>query len=176
MALTTPPPAGSKLRGSTLSALILEGRAGWVEVGGDQNLTSNSIVLQNITDLVLPVVANASYEWEANIAYQAGTAADIVFAFTFPTLAAMDLYQLALITAAASDLDDALSVILGYASAALRSVGGRGLGTTRFAKFWGTLVTGANAGNLQAQTAQAAATVETEVIKAGGYMTTRRVA
>jgi hypothetical protein len=60
MAMTTIPAAGAKLRGSVLSSLITELRPLSAIVASNQALATTSTTLQNITDLVVALAANAS--------------------------------------------------------------------------------------------------------------------
>jgi len=94
VALTTIPAAGAKLRASVLSALLTERTPIVAVVASDQALTASSTVLQNVTDLTVPVAASATYDGTLVLAayVAAGTTEDIKIAFTFPTGAALDFF------------------------------------------------------------------------------------
>lgn len=87
MSFTTVPGAGQKLRGSVLSSLITEVRPVSAIVSGDQSLATSNTTLQNITDLAIAVVANATYAIDLHImaTLSSGVAEDLKIAATFPT-------------------------------------------------------------------------------------------
>lgn len=171
MALTSPPTAG-KLRATILEALITEVQPLHVAVTSDQNLTSNSTTLQDVTELVVAVDASATYEYALTVAYQAGTTADIKIGWTYPTGSTLDFFGIGLDTTLAMTMQVQLSA----ASGTSKSWGGPGLGNDRFMMARGRLTVGSTAGNLQIQAAQNTAAVETEIVRAGSYLTLRRVA
>lgn len=170
MALTSPPTAG-KLRATVLEAIITEVQPLHAAVTADQNLTSNSTTLQDVTELVVAVEASATYEFEMIFAYKAGTTADIKAGWTYPTGSTFDFFCIGLDTALAMTEQMQISA----ASGDSRPWGGAGTGSPRFVSARGRLAVGSTAGNLQVQAAQNTAAVETEVVLAGSYLTLRRV-
>ena len=166
MTWTTVPSAGAKLRASILSSIVTELRPVTVVKSIDETV-SNSATLQDDDELLLSVAANVTYRWSIGIAFGAGTAADYKFALTFPTAATL--------TFVGPAWDTALAFLpFGnsgtYTSGAALTYGGAGVGTFRGIDLRGTLTVGANAGTLRYQWAQAAATVENTVTKAGSWM------
>lgn len=162
MTFTSVPAAGAKLRASVLSSLVTELRPTSVLKGIDE-IVSNSTTLQNDDELLLSVASGPSYRWMLDVTYQAGTAADFKWALTFPTGATA--------TFVGAGWDTALAFVPSgsgaYTSGSAITYGGAGIGSNRGLVLRGTLTTGANAGTLQFQWAQNAATVENTVVKAG---------
>lgn len=87
MPLTTIPSAGAKLRASVLSALITEVRPLAAKKSANQNLTTSSTTLQDVTDLAVAVAANTTYEGLLIFAtaLSAGSTEDVKIGFTYPT-------------------------------------------------------------------------------------------
>lgn len=165
MALTTIPAAGAKLRGATLSSLITELRVVYGIKSSDQNVGPSNTTLQDVTDLGLSVVANATYEFAAYIQYSTNTTADLKVGFTFPTGLTMDYGLLAFNTT------EVWVTSRGIQTTVLQ-VGGTG--TMLYLN--GSVVVGANAGTLQLQAAQATSTAITTNIEQGSTMLLKRLA
>ena len=166
MAWTSTGAAGAKLRAANLTTALTELRPVSIFKGSDE-IVSNSTAMQDDDELVLSVAANTSYRWFADISYGAGTVADYKWGFTFPTGATL--------TFVGAGWDAALAFLPSgnggtYVSGTGIVYGGAGVGTLRGVILRGTLVTGANAGNLRYQWAQNTLTVENTVTKAGSYM------
>lgn len=176
MAFTTVPAAGAKWRGSTASSLFSERTPLFAQMAADQNLTQSNTTMQNLTDLVVTLVANTTYEMSAWWSYNAGATADIKFAITFPTGCTANFWSIGLISTATTDLELAPTIVVPYTSGTERAYGGRGTGSTRALMAHMVIAVGSTAGNFQVQAAQNTSTAETEVVKAGSYITLRKVA
>jgi hypothetical protein len=102
VALTAIPPAGAKIRASVFGRLIVEVRPIVARMASDQALAASSTTLVDVDDLVAPVEANRSYDGELIIVAvnAAGTTEDIKIAFSFPTDATFDFFNIGPETAA----------------------------------------------------------------------------
>ncbi|HEX6968885.1 MAG TPA: hypothetical protein VF174_08785 [Micromonosporaceae bacterium] len=181
MALTTIPAAGAKLRGSVLSSLITEVRPLSAIVGSNQNLTTSSTTLQNITDLVLAVAANASYNFLFIPAYtlSTGTTADVRFGASVPTGATLHFggtggtaAGIGAASAVATDVEFVQRLSATSASTVITLGGSTGT-VGAVIEFW--VITGANAGNLQIMAAQGTSSVDTTTILAGCRISGQRL-
>lgn len=182
MALTSIPAAGAKLRASVLSSLITEVRGLYAEVGSNQNLTTSSTTLQNITDLVVALSANARYDFLAVpvCSLSTGTTADVRYGFSVPTGATLHFGGAGgtsggVGAGAGSSTDVELIQRLSATSAStVIALGGStaAVGTLLVVR----VITGANAGNLQMMAAQGTSSVDTTTILAGSYMSGHRFA
>lgn len=170
MTFTTLPTAGAKLRASTLSALVTELRPISVRKASDQT-QSATIVLLNDTELFVSVEANLTYAFQLDLIYEAGTAADYRWAFTFPTGAAVSWGE--------HSFDSGLAYLpvgsSSYTSGNATGLGGAGIGTQRTLMVNGTIVVGASAGTLRYQWAQLVSTVENTKTAAGSTLVLRRL-
>lgn len=184
MALTSAPAAGAKLRASVLSAIVVERTILVARCASDQVLTASTTNYQAVTDLVIAVVANASYVGELAVAAQnaSSNAEDVKIHFAFPAGAAMDHLGLRLLTsstAVSGDVDATarLAITSGVVGA---PGGGQGFATIAanptdaIEKF--TLRTGGSAGNLQVLAAQLTSGAPVTSIKAGSFLTLLRYA
>jgi hypothetical protein len=182
MALTTIPAAGAKLRGSVLSALITEVRPLYAEVGSNQALTGSSTVLQNITDLVVAVAANARYDFLAVpvASLSTGITADVRYGVAVPTGSTLHFGGAGATSAgpgAGSGSSTDVEFIQRLSATSASTVIALGASTAAI----GTLlvirvITGANAGNVQLMAAQGTSSVDITTILAGSYMSGKRVA
>ena len=173
MAFTTLPAAGAKLRGATYQAHIGELRPIRAQLSSDFALTASSAVLANVTGLVVPVVANTTYEGRLFLAaiLAAGTTEDLQIAMTWPTGADVDIFTGELITSATTFNGDFEMVFRenytsgsAICSAGLNAV----LPTWTMLNF--TIATGANAGNLQVQAAQNVSGGNVVTVQSGSYL------
>lgn len=175
---TTIPGAGAKLRGSVFAACINEVRTLWAEVDSDHPLAASDIILENVTDLVLPMTANTKYRFWLCLVYTiaAGSTEDIRLGCSFPTGAVVDfggagpnsavtasggdgewLRRLSATTASTTIPYGATSTAITNALIAIR------------------VSNGVNAGNLQIMAAQQASGVNVVTVKAGSYLEGKQV-
>jgi hypothetical protein len=153
------------------------GQTQFVRKSANQNRTNNNTLI-NDTELLLPVAANAVYEFTGHIIFQASGAAAVSgykATFAVPAAATLDWVWHGKI-----DTDGTQTAITIWQNALTAGVtinsGGAGIGTPLVAKPSGLLVTGANAGNLQFQFAQATANATASVTNAGSFLILRRIA
>ena len=176
MALTAIPGAGAKLRGSTLAALFNERLPLTAYKTADESVTS-SAVSQDDDALSLAVVANAVYLVTAWMIYEATTASDIRWGFTWPTGATMPWGEMALDTAAAGIFGDVKPNAFGApASGDVFQAGGAGAGSQLTGILYGLLTTSSTAGTLQLQWAQGTSGATATKVKAGSVLEARRLA
>lgn len=116
-------------------------------------------------DLLLAVAANTLYRVEAYLMYDASTAGDLVFGFTFPAGATLDWYSGGMVSNVTGTSGAIQSVSRSTGSPI--NVGGAGAGTVVVARPVGYLQTGGTAGNLTVQWAQGTAdAVSPTILKA----------
>lgn len=137
----------------------------------DQTVTS-STTLVNATDLSVPVAANAVYEWSAHLRYNASPGGDIKLGITGPAGATAEWVADALTTGATGGVAAVSRTALNIGD----TQGGAGVGIDTVARPAGRIVTAGTAGTLQIQFAQLAADGTGTVLRAGSYITARRVA
>lgn len=168
MAFTTPPAAGSKLRASTLAALVTEPRPVSARKTANESIVSpGSSTLQNDDELFIAVEANAVYIVELIILYTSGTTPDIKFGLTVPTGA----------TGTWSGIGyDTASSFLSFGPVNITSaLPFGGLAADKEARINIVLATGANAGTVQLQWAQNTLNASTTTVYAGSYMNGTRI-
>lgn len=164
-------PSGSRITPERLAALVPL----WARKTGDQSVT-NSTALTNDAQLFVSVVANAEYDVEAKIIYEAPIANDFRYAFTWPSGALMPWGTIQLIQGAATNVGDIAPFAFGNpASGDAFNAGGGGAGNQLLVLAKGSLVVGATAGTLRFQFAQATAGAGTSAIcKSGSTLMLRR--
>lgn len=133
----------------------------------DNSLPNNTTTLTNDGELILPVLANKKYGLVGCLIYDSSTTADFNAFFTTPsgstlrwTLMGFDL------TATTGQSAGTIVLFMGTTVA----VGGVGVGTTRIAVPIGSVVTGANAGNVQLQFAQNISDASPTTLHAGSWI------
>lgn len=182
MSFTTVPAAGAKLRASTLSALVTEIRPISAIVGSDQALTTSSTTLQNVTDLVIAVAANCTYQIDLNImaTLAAGTTEDIKIAATFP--AGATLHNLVSLGGSPAGVSTFLAsdMFIGANASTSTSSGSAyatyGLSTSNTGSVNPLLlIMSSTAGNLQIQAAQNTSGTNAVTIKKGSLLVARRL-
>jgi len=139
--------------------VYLDDGTSWVLIGpkrvrktANQSVT-NSTALVNDTHLKFALLANEVWLFEALLFVGGPTAGDIKVAFTVPAGATLSWGGVGLDLAAAANT--AVQVLNAQtASGGAWGLGLQGVGTTVSIKLWGTVVNGANAGDLQMQWAQ----------------------
>lgn len=119
-----------------------------------QQLTSNSTVFQNITDMILPLAANQVWRFAMTLISLSTVAADFKFQFTVPAGAVL-FFSTGGYTAGGVYIASQASI----AAATTINLDGNGINIAT--EIYGTVICGGTAGNLQLQAAQQTATVET---------------
>lgn len=142
----------------------------------DQSVT-NSTALVTDSQLSIPCLANAEYDVEAKIIYEAPTANDMRIAFGFPTGAVMPWGMLALDIGATGLSADLRPTAFGNpASSQQFSVGGGGAGNQLMVIMKGTLIMSGFTGNVEFRFAQLVAGVGTAaIVKAGSTLQIQRI-
>lgn len=139
-------------------------------VSANQQLTSNSTAYQNVTNMILPLLANQVWRFSATVVGLSSAAANWKFQFTVPAGATL-WFSTGQFTTSAGGLAIYSQVGAGT------TVDVRGTGANLPVEVAGTVVCGGTPGNLQLQAAQNTATVETtDFIIAGSNIFGRRVA
>ena len=137
--------AGSRITAAGLNAAIgLE-----VIKGSDESVTS-STTLQNDNELVIAVVASATYDFRCYLDFEGGTqgSSDIKWTWVIPASASIR-YRAVYTNTSGSAITGTTNLDSDVVTA-----GTSGAGTLRGTEMVGTLVVGANAGNVQLQWAQ----------------------
>lgn len=136
---------------------------------------TNSAVLVDDADLVVPVVAGAVYAVELVLLYSAAAAADLQVAVTGPAAATLPLVLTGLPSTAAA-AGDAHAVQVGaLGDAAALTIGAVAAGTEVAAVARGILTTAAAGGDLQVRWAQAAADASDAVVDSGSWLRATRI-
>jgi hypothetical protein len=169
--------AGQRLTASKVQQIIdgLVGLTTKVVKAGDQTVT-NSTVLVNDADLLFAVAANAEYDWDALVIYQAPTGQDGKIAWTAPAGATCDWTSDGVDPAVSSGVVAARNfeprILSDFAL-----TGGIGAGTSMAIRPRGRLVTIGTAGTFRMQFAQSSSLAATSmIVKAASYLSIRRVA
>jgi hypothetical protein len=135
----------------------------------------STTAMANDEDLILALVANYSYTFNAMVVYGAGTTADIKLGWTFPTGATLTYAALGTdVTAGGNAPVETVSVA--EASDTSKPYGGAGISSFRFVEYTGRITVSSTAGNLTLRRAQNTSTAENTLIKAGSFLTLQRVA
>ena len=140
----------------------------------DATVTNSTTLVDGLS---VPVLANAEYDVEAMMIYEATVTGDMRVAFNWPS-GSMTWGLIGLSTQATAFTGDGTFPAFGAPAVdnALL-VGATGLGGQLTALARGTLVTGGSAGNLRLRFAQATAAAATSaVLKAGSTLQVRRIA
>lgn len=162
--------SGMRLTPARLNALAPAS----ARVTGDVTVTNSTVLADGI---VVPVLANAEYDVEALLIYEAPTANDFKAGFNWPS-GSMVWGMLGLISGSAGTTGDLQPFAFGSpAPDTTFNLGGGGAGSQLTALLRGTLVTGGAGGNLRLRFAQAVAAAATSaVLKAGSTLQVRRIA
>lgn len=140
----------------------------WAYLATSQQLTSNSTTFQNVTGMAVLLAANEVWRFSMTLIFISTVAADFKFQFTVPAGAT-------LFFATGSFILGGIPTQAGSVGASI-STPADGLAGNVAIEIYGTVINGANAGNLQLQAAQNTATVEAiDFVVAGTNMTGRRV-
>lgn len=169
---------GQVLAGNFINAVDIKDELDFltpIEVIATDNPTKSSdAALANDSQLALAYAASASYDLELGLYYGAGTTADFKYALTFANVPGGLNYDAVVLDVTTSTTVAQIQA-LAEASGTAHAVGGAGVGSFRFIRLKGNLVT-TGTGTLRVQWAQNTSTVENTVRKAGSYMTLRRLA
>lgn len=166
MALTTVPPAGSKLRGSVLLALLTEVRPVVARKTADETV-NNSSALQNDDVLAAAVVASATYTFLLVVHHNSNATADIKFGWTVPTGTTMVWGDVIVNTAGS------LTVAANLTQSSVQAIGGTA--GDSFQAFRGVIIVSTTAGTVQLQWAQNTADVSNTKVLAGSYLILTRI-
>lgn len=170
--------AGQRVPASYLQALSddLAGLVPAVMKTLDQTVTNNA-TLQDDTELLLPVVANATYEMNALVIYSGTTAGDCKIAWTAPSGSALDWVS------GGFDPGAGAAAVVGVRNFEIRTLadyaqtGATGAGNKLAIVPAGTLYTGGSAGTFRMQFAQVTAAPATSaVVYARSKLSLRRIA
>lgn len=128
-------------------------------VTADQASAANNTTYANVTDLVLPMLANIAYEFELFIMYAATAVADFKIKLAGPSGA--DLTQWKFLGKNAS-----LAEVTGSPAAGGEVIGLGGNGAAVKQQFWasGVIINDVNAGNLQVTVAKNTAEASTHTV------------
>lgn len=152
---------------TSADGLRLKGKSAYMTA--TQNLTSNSSALQSITEMTFTVVNGSVYAFRAVVFYDAGTTADIKFAWNQPggTL---------IYTADGQDTAAAATrqISNGEASDTTRAWGGSGTSADRAVTFDVIYICTAN-GSITLRAAQNTPQVEVEKVLLGSYILGREI-
>jgi hypothetical protein len=131
--------------------------------------TSN-VTLANDPDLVLPVAAGATYQFNGMLDYEADVTGDLRFTLVAPAASTL-LFGFSGFTGA-----DNATFNGGNASGGTGLIiGGGGAGVARSVFISGVLITTSTAGNLTLQWAQSVSSGTATIMHANSYLTARRV-
>lgn len=167
-------PAGHVVLGSDLlpwsTVLKVVSESYFVSKPGDQTLTTN-VTLTNDTDLVLAVVAGATYRVFTHLIYNTSTTAKMKLQWTAPAGSAMTWQQGGLDPASTGA--SGAQVLTPLTLASVATLGGTGADVVAIPT--GKLVVGASGGNLQLQWAQSVSSGST-IMRADSHLHLTRVA
>lgn len=164
MSFTSTPLSNQKLTAALLQSLITELRPTRAHKTSNGTAFPSTTTLANESGMAVAVAASTTYDFDAEIVYEAGVTADIKLAWTFPT--ATFYYTAATISTAGAYVP---IVSAAEASGTSKPFGGVGIGTPTVVKYSGFIVV-TTAGNLQLQRAQNVLTAENTRINAGSWM------
>lgn len=139
---------------------------------------NNSDVLQNDDSLLFAVGASETWAFQYHLIVTASTTADEKFAITVPAAASFLATMNGPGTGATSDSSANAAMRELDTSGGASTVGGLGTaaGDRHAVTITGTVVNGANAGNVALQWAQSAAEVSDMKVYAGSHLTARKIA
>lgn len=157
--------------GSYHASLLRYSYTGFARRTADATPVNNSTTLVSDAVLVLPVTTTATYTWEAMIFYDASTAADAKFAFTWPAGSTARWGIMGISTAGTTDM----TVATTNASGTALPVGGNAVSTIIVARMFGDITTGGTAGNLQLQYAQNTLDASNFTVRLGSRLWIARV-
>lgn len=130
----------------------------------DQNVGPSNTVLQDVTEMVLAVQANVTYELVVAVQYSSNSTADLKMGWTVPSGTTMDYVIVGFNTSEATSLNRATQ-----ASSLTQG------GSANSVLLYGTVTTSSTAGSVQLQAAQNTSTAVATNIEAGSYMRLLRI-
>lgn len=161
--------SGSKFLMSSLNAAFDVDRTCFMT--GDQSVISN-IVLTNVAQLVLPVVASAQYALDSLIIYDTNATANMQLKFALP---AGSVDRTAIWVSGTGALTADATIFHQAADSITWTVGGVAAGTYMTARPGGVIYISSTSGNMQVQFAQSTSTAVNTLIKGGSWVRLRRV-
>ena len=148
----------------------------FVRKTADQSVT-NSTTLVNDSHLAIPLGASQTWIFEGVLFANGVSAGDVAFGFSVPTGAnstcGINAPQSG--TAAAAPTNMNINVMDDLLDGTALAFGTVGTGTTVTVAFWGKVVTGSTAGNLQLQWAQSTASATASTLEQHSWMKAERV-
>ena len=162
------------LAGQRITASMLNSMIPLIVVKPADESVASSVVLQPDNDLLCPVVANATYDFDCYLNYEAlvfSSNGGITIEWTGPSGATLRFGIAYLIEPAGTD-----SVSATRLDSTSYSLGGRGAGSLCAAVMTGTLITSATAGNLALQWAQATSSATATIVHAQSKLSMKRTA
>lgn len=136
----------------------------------NESVTSSTL-LQNDNELLLPVAASATYEWELFADYDGGTqgAADLQWGWAVPAGASMDYTAAYLGTAGTAQVGQQ------FTAASTPAAGTNGAGSHRAVRLSGIIAVSTTAGNMQWKWAQNTSNATATTVYPNSYLTAVRV-
>jgi hypothetical protein len=168
-------PAGMRITAGRLNARNTR----LVEQGSDQTVTSSTTLVS--TNLILPGVANATYEYRLQIAYSATVTPDLKFAWTVPSGAAVRRFTISREAAAVAGLNTGAAVIMRSPGTGTEIIAGGGSADGGvpadffFASDEGQITMGGTAGNCTVQFAQQTSNANQTIFRAQSRLVYRRI-
>lgn len=142
----------------------------WARKTANQSVTS-SITLQNDSELVVPVEANALYKVDCLLLYDGPAAADLKFLFRTPTGGSMTAMANALVSTGSSQQDSQNLPITGNSSEAAGTFGSG----TQMLTMLGVLTTVGTSGNFQLEWSQNTSNASATRVLANSFISLRRM-
>lgn len=169
-------PAGMRITAGRLNAR----NTFVVEQGSDQTVTSSTTLVD--TNLILPGVVNATYEYRLQISYSATVTPDLRFAWSVPSGAGVRRFTISREAAAVAGLNTGAAVIMRSPGTGTEIIAGGGSadgsapGDFFFALDEGQITMGGTAGNCTVQFAQQTSNANQTIFRAQSRLIYRRVA
>lgn len=137
----------------------------------------SSTALQNDNHLIVPVVANATYEARWVLRYSAATTGDLKFTFTLPASATGEKSSAHAPLAATTCSNTSTTLVTNDITQTDANVGGAGTGAGNICLLVidSLVTTAGTAGNITLQWAQVASDATNTTVHAGSYVTYRRI-
>lgn len=165
------------LAGARITAALLQSMSpGYVEKPTDQTVTSSTANV-NDTALFLPVEANAIYVLEGLLLYSCRDDTDVKIGWTGPSGSTLEWIAHAQTVSGTTAISAGVVVDrqnIGFTSFPLGGAGAEN-STVMTAKIRGRLDTAGTAGNLQLNWAQRISNATASIMRAGSWLTLRRV-
>lgn len=163
------------LAGQRITASLLTSMQPLIVVKTADESVISTVTLQNDNELVLPVVANATYLLEGCLFFSSATGADFTFDFAFPSGTTLKWSAFAL-NANADAFGSGSMVTLALDDGADYTIGGSGTTNILTAEPNGLVIVSSTAGNLQLRFAQNGSTASNTTVYAKSWMKLTRYA